>query len=149
MMNGRQILRALIPAVVYAGTALAFARYVDALYGEHPALPHATLVYAVTAGALLYAIASLLSLFALRFAASCGLVASLLSWPLFWLLAGEVPWRQVRDILCCSDWAELLTAFAALVASTICSFIQLLLSNRAAAALPRRDAAHRGLRRDR
>ena len=73
-----------VSALVYGITALDFAEFFDSVYGAGPISPHhIALMHTAIAGAIVFALACLFSLFNLRIGVMCGLAACVLSWPLF------------------------------------------------------------------
>ena len=83
-----------ISAAVYAITAFAFLGYFDGLYGGEPIIHYLGLIHVATAGAILLAVASVLSLITLRVGIACGIVAAILSWPDFAIELYRVPWSD-------------------------------------------------------
>src|SRR4051812_39162779 len=73
----------IISAMVYAVTVIPFFDYFDGLYSGEPIRGDMTLIHTATAGAIVFAIASLTSFWAVPVGLVCGLAASTLSWP-FW-----------------------------------------------------------------
>ncbi|MGB9105850.1 MAG: hypothetical protein WCC59_13900 [Terriglobales bacterium] len=117
--------RKLIPAVVYAATAFAFAGFIDGLYGGEPITHHLGLIHVATAGAILFAVACVLSLFTPRVGVVCALVGGVLSWPYFAIQVFAIPWGSIVSILPYANWQDLLTAILALVVSSVYSVNQL------------------------
>lgn len=123
----------IISAVIYAATTLALAYFFDGLYGGEPITHHLGLIYAATAGAILFAVACVLSLLSLRFGTVCALAACILSWPLF---SGNLftilsVWRSLFSILRHSNWGASLAAVVMLIISSIYSLSRLKLAFRA------------------
>lgn len=117
----------IISAIVYAATSLAFADYFDAFFGAGPISYQWWLkwgvIYAAIVGAVLFAIAALVSLSKVRLGVGCALVACLLSWPFF---ASELAailrvWRSVFHVVHYSMWGDRLAAVVMLIVSTIYS----------------------------
>ena len=69
-----------LSTIVYAATAFTTAMDLESLYGAAPIVSSTSIDLAI-AGAVLFAIASVFSLFTLRFGITCGLVAVGLSGP--------------------------------------------------------------------
>lgn len=73
----------IVSAVVYSLTALDFASFFDSLYGAGPVTRHLGLIYVAIIGAVLFAVASVLSLFNLRIGIACAFAACILSLAVF------------------------------------------------------------------
>ena len=115
----------ILAAVVYVITAVALAGYFDGVYGGEPITRHLGLIHTATAGATLFAVACLLSLFTLRFGVICGLVASILAWPFFGPIMVAIPWGRILQMLPYARWADTLAAILMLTISSIYSLAQL------------------------
>jgi hypothetical protein len=115
--------RKIISAAVYAVTAFAFLGYFDGVYGGEPILYHLGLIHVATAGAILFAVATVLSLITLRAGIACGIVAATLSWPYFALELYWVPWS---DFVWFAKYRpDTLTAIFCLICSTYYSINRL------------------------
>jgi hypothetical protein len=114
--------RKVISAAVYAITAFAFLGYFDGLYGGEPIIYHLGLIHVATAGAILFAVASVLSLLNLKVGIACGIVATILSWPYFAIGIFAVPWSHPFGFV---RWPDTLTATFCLICSTYYSVDQL------------------------
>jgi hypothetical protein len=113
----------IISVVIYAATALALAYFFDSLYGAAPITHHFGLIHTAMAGAILFVVAAVLSLFAARPEIMCAMVACGLSWPLF---AGELAailsvWRNMFSVVHYAYWGARLTAVLMLIISSIYS----------------------------
>ena len=73
----------------------------DGLYGGEPITGHTILIHVATAGAILFVVACVLSLFSVRFGIICALAACILSWPLFAseLYAVIRAWRDRKSVV--------------------------------------------------
>jgi hypothetical protein len=117
----------IISVAIYAITTLALWGFFDGLYGGEPITRHLSLIHAATAGAILFAVACVLSSFSLRFGIACALAACILSWPFF---AGELSailrvWRSLFSVVHYSPWGDRLAAVLMLTISSIYSVVQL------------------------
>ena len=126
--------RRIFSAVIYAITTLALAAFFDGLYRGEPIPRHLAPIYAATAGVALFAVASVLLLFSLRFGAICGLAANVLSWPYFGLQLVTIPWGHVLEVLPYARWAETYAAILVLIISSAYSVSHLRFLLRAPAA---------------
>jgi hypothetical protein len=116
-----------IAALVYAATTLSLWGFFDALYGSGPIIHHLGLIRSAISGAVLFAIACVISLFNLRTGIVCALVACLLCWPFF---GGELSmillvWRSLFSILGYSMWGDRLAAVLMLTLSSVYSLSRL------------------------
>jgi hypothetical protein len=115
--------RKIISVAVYAITAFAFLGYFDGLYGGEPIIYHLRLIHVATAGAILFAVACVLSLFTPRAGIVCGIVAAILSWSNF---AVELYWIPWSNFLWFAKYRpDALTAIFCLICSTYYSINQL------------------------
>jgi hypothetical protein len=113
----------IISAAVYAVTSFAFMGYFDGLYAMEHITYHLGLTHAATAGAVLFAIACVLSMFSLRVGIMCGILSAILSWPFFAIELYAVPWR---DLVWFAKYRpDTLTAIFCLICSTYYSINQL------------------------
>jgi hypothetical protein len=112
-------------ALLYLLAALALAGYFDALYGAAPVDHRLGLIHAGIAGAILLAVASLMSMFSLRLGAVCGLVAGLLAWPYFGPILMSFPWSRMFEVLGYAMWADSLAALGTLTIASIYSLTQI------------------------
>jgi len=87
-----------LSTIVYAATAFTTFSDLDSLYGANEVAGTTSINLAI-AGAVLFAIASLLSLFTLRFGIACGLVALGLSGHYFLREIIAIPWGSMPGIL--------------------------------------------------
>ena len=123
-------------SVIYAFATLVLANYFDGYYAldltgtRRLAL---SLLHISTAGACLFAVAFVLSLFNLRSGIVCGLAASALAWPYFGMVLPQIPWRNLIDVLPYSDWLALYAAILILTVSTAHSVVRCRILFRAAA----------------
>ena len=109
--------------IAYSFTALDVANFFDSLYGAGPVTRHLGLIHAAIVGAVLFAVASVLSLFSVRIGIVCALAACILSWPFF---AGELfailmVWRSLFSVVRYSYWGARLASVFMLIVSTIYS----------------------------
>ncbi len=116
----------IVSAFIYAVTTLALAYFFDGFYGGEPSTRHLGLIHAATAGAILFAVACVLSLFSLRLGTVCTLAACILSWPFFSgnLFAILSVWRSLFSILRYSNWGASLAAVVMLIISSAYSINQ-------------------------
>jgi hypothetical protein len=118
----------IVSALVYGITALDLANFFDSVYGAGPiSSNYIGLTHVAIAGAILFAVACLLSLFNLRMGITCGLVACILSWPFF---AGELSlilgvWRGLFSVVGYAYWTARLASVWMLIVSSIYSLSQL------------------------
>ncbi len=115
--------RKMISAGVYAITAFAFFGYFDGLYGGEPIIYHLRLIHIATGGAILFAVACVLSLFNLRVGNACGIVAAILSWPYFAIELYWIPWSDLAGLA--KYRPDTLTAIFCLICSTYYSINRL------------------------
>jgi len=115
----------ILSAAVYAITAVALADYFDALYGAGPVTSHLGLIYSAIAGAVLFAVAFVLSMFTLRFGAICGLAACILSWPCFGIQLPGIPWTKLVSVAHYANWRFIFLAILMLAVSSAYSLWQL------------------------
>jgi hypothetical protein len=120
--------------VIYLISALALVFYFDALYGG-PVTHRLGTIHAGIAGATLFVVACVLSLFSLRVGLVCGLAASILSWPYFGVLLFVFPWRGVPEILHYAMWGDTLSALLILIIASIYSLSKIGLSLRERASI--------------
>jgi hypothetical protein len=125
----------IISAIINAITTLAFAYYFDSLYGGGGVTSHLALIHTAIVGAILFAVACILSLLNLRFGIACSLVACFLSWPFF---AGELSvilgdWQNLLSDLPYANWKPKLAAVVMLIISSVYSVSRLRFSFRAPA----------------
>ncbi len=122
-----------VSVVIYAITALALAYYFDSLYGAGPVARHLELIHTAIAGAILFVVACVLSVFSLRFGTVCALAACVLWWPFFSsnLFAILSVWRSLFSILHHSNWEASLQSVLMLIISSIYSLSRLRLLLRA------------------
>src|SRR5271157_2098741 len=116
--RGTNVKRKILSVVIYVTTAFALAEFFDGLYGAGPVTLHLGLIHLAIAGTILFAAASVLSLFTLRAGVVCGLAGSVLSWPYFAIGMPAIPWGSLVSILPHANWLDLLTAIIALVVTS-------------------------------
>jgi hypothetical protein len=116
--------RKIITALVYAATAFAFAIYFDSLYGAGPVTHGLWFIDLAFVGMVLFAVACILSFFALRIGLVCAGAGGLLSWPAFAFAMFKIPWGRIVSILPYSNWLDLLMAIVTLIVSSIYSVSQ-------------------------
>jgi hypothetical protein len=97
----------------------------DSIYGAGPVTRHLGAIHAGVAGAIVFAVASLLSLFSLRFGLVCSIVACVLSWPLFGPLLYFLPWTELPRALGYANWGPELIALLTLMVAHIYSAFKL------------------------
>lgn len=111
----------ILSAAIYGITALVLARFFDSLYGSGPVTQQLTAIHTAIVGAILFAFAFVVSLFALRLGVICGLAACILSWPCLGRDMVAIPWRNAIEILPYARWADIFAAILALTISSIFS----------------------------
>jgi hypothetical protein len=116
--------RKIITALVYAATAFAFAMYLDSIYGAGPVTHGLWFIDLATVGMVLFAVACILSFFALRIGLVCAVAGGVLSWPAFAFAMFKIPWGRIVSILPYSNWLDLLMAIVTLIVSSIYSVSQ-------------------------
>ncbi len=126
----------IVLAVVYAITVIPLFDYFDGLYGGEPIHGDMTLIHTATAGAILFAIAFLASLLALRVGLVCGFAACILSWPFWGFHLIMFIWMAAGGALH-HDWEEALASLVLLILSTVYTVVQLQLWFRASKKTPR------------
>jgi hypothetical protein len=84
-----------ILAAIYAITTLCLGSFLDYLYNGEPITRHLGLIHAATVGAILFAVACVLSVFSLRLGIVCALVACILSWSYFCIQLSIIPWGDL------------------------------------------------------
>ena len=62
-------------------------------------------------------------LFSLRLGIICGLVAGILSWPLFGIELPRIPWARIFSILPYANWRYTFAALGMLVISSVYSLV--------------------------
>jgi hypothetical protein len=124
----------LISAAINLITALCLGNYFEIIDGmEPPRRPPSTLTvnlwHLAIAGAILFGIAFVVSLFSLRLAVFCGLGACLLCWPHFGPLLITFPLRQLKTLLpfpWVSDlWPGIIAALLMLLISSTYTLVKL------------------------
>jgi hypothetical protein len=113
----------LVCTLIYAATTFCLGEFFDGLYGGEPIIYHLGLIHVATAGAVLFAVACVLSLFTLRFGIMCGLLAGILSWPYFAIQLSGVPWGNL--IWFARYRPDTLAAIVTLIASSLYSAVHL------------------------
>jgi hypothetical protein len=119
--------RKVILALIYAATALTLLGFFDALYGAGPVTHHLGLIRCGLGGAVLFAIACVISPFNARFGIVCALAASVLCWPFF---AGELSLILHAGLSVLSEvryamWGDRLAAVLMLTISSVYSLSRL------------------------
>src|SRR5271157_442627 len=122
-----------VSVVIYAVTALALADFFDSLYGAGPVTHYFGLIHTAIAGAILFVVACVFSLFSLRIGIVIALAACILSWPFF---AGELlAILRVLPVLFSlvhySYWGARLASVLMLIVSSVYSLGRLRLMFRA------------------
>jgi hypothetical protein len=117
--------RGVLAALVYLLPALTMALVFDSIYGAGPVTRHVGVIHAGVAGAIAFAIASLLSLFSLRFGLACAIVACVLSWPFFGPLLYFFPWKELPSALGYANWGPEFIALLTLMGAHIYSAFKL------------------------
>jgi hypothetical protein len=112
-----------VSVVIYAFTALALANFFDSLYGAGPITHYLWLIHTAIAGAILFVVATVFSVFSLRIGIACALAACVLSWPFF---AGELSallgvWRSLFSVVHYSYWGARLESVLMLIISSFYS----------------------------
>ena len=118
----------IVSALVYGITALSLADFLDSVYGAGPIFQkYVGLTHVAIAGAILFAVACLLSLFNERLGIACGVVACILSWPLFSreLSVALGVWRSLHSVLGYAYWTARIASVGMLIVSSIYSLSQL------------------------
>jgi hypothetical protein len=113
--------RKITSAVIFLGTTLAMAAFLDAVYGAGPVTLHVALIHLVIVGTIFFALGCIFSFFIPRFEVACGVAGSILSWPYFAIQIFKVPWHNVFSILPYANWLYELIAMLALVIASIYS----------------------------
>jgi hypothetical protein len=111
----------IVSAVVYAITVFDIANFLDSLYGAGPVTHNLGLIRSAIAGAILFVVASISSLFSLRVGTVCALAACILSWPFF---SGELyailrVWRSLFSVVHYSYWGARLASVFMVIFSSI------------------------------
>jgi len=116
----------LTSALIYANAALALGFYFDGLYGGEPIRGSPWLMYAATAGTVLFVVACVLSAFNFRLGSLCGTAASVASWPYCSVLLATIPWGvNPVSLLPHARWGDEFAALLALAAASIHAMIAL------------------------
>jgi hypothetical protein len=128
------MIKRILSAAIYLTTVLCVGNYCEMIDGmEPPRLPPSALQvnlwHVAIAGALMFAIACIVSIFSHRLGIFCGLGACLMSWPHFGALLVTFPVRQLMTLLpfpWVSDlWPGIIGALAMLLISTVYTLIKL------------------------
>ena len=115
--------RKLIASLLYGVTTACLGAFFESLYSGEPIIRHLLLIRIATAGPILFAVATLVCLWSLRFGSICGLFASALSWCYFNIELLAVPWHDL--IWFARFRTEVLGTILALTTSTVYSLVLL------------------------
>ena len=119
----------IVPAILYATTALSLLGFIEAIYGAGPVLFHRGLVYCTIAGAILFGVAGVLAFLTKQLAIFFALIACALSWSeLYPVMFSPLPWSDLVWFV--RYRPDQSTAFLCLIASTVYSLVQLLRRSR-------------------
>jgi hypothetical protein len=134
--NGLTVMKSrVIPAVLYAFTALVLANWFEDVDGMEPGpipFPHIGSIQIAIIGTVVFAIACLASLANLRYGVALGLLACVLSWPYFAGILLSTPLRRLASLLGDSTlWRHEYSALLLLAISSAYSLAHLRYTRRA------------------